>query len=316
MKRFDNNGILWWVRLNQEKNVDQVFSYDIPDELQKPFTEIEIIMYDYNLLRDDKKIDIGNTIGENTVTLKFNNKENTLDYEGVSEGNQGVLWYNISWEKSQPHEEIFTRKYTWTYDDEDWVLTSEIPVDTYELYSDSNINRSPQNRFNQANAMKKFVTSDDNVISDISGELQYIADNEGYDVLKTANFILRFVQEGIKYALDDDTKGCIEYWRFPVETLVEQQGDCEDTSVLFASIMDYLGYDTALLFYSWKDENGDSVGHLAVGLHLDGIHGSYVLDNEGKKYYYCETTTEDYVVGQLPNNPPEIKSKPGMIVII
>jgi len=156
------------------------------------------------------------------------------------------------------------------------------------------------------------VTSDDEVINDLADKLLSLAKSENYNSVTTVNFILRFVQKNIKYIIDDESKGTDEYWRFPVETLVEQEGDCEDTSLLFAAIMDALGYDTVLLLYNVEQE-GKKLGHLAVGIHLEGNHGSYVEDNTGKRYYYCETTTASFVVGQLPSN---IEGEPERIIYI
>jgi len=94
-----------------------------------------------------------------------------------------------------------------------------------------------------------------------------------------------------------------------VETLVDKKGDCEDSSVLFASIMDSLGYDTALLFYVLEDD----VGHLAVGIHLEGDHGGYAEDKDGKRYYYCETTNSVNILGEIP---PHINEEPEKIIPI
>ena len=134
-----------------------------------------------------------------------------------------------------------------------------------------------------------------------------VAKKEGYDSIATVNFILRFVQSNIVYESDEVSKKEVEYWRFPVETLVDKQGDCEDTSVLFASIMGALGYDTVLLYYILEED----VGHLAVGIHLNGNPGEYVVYTDGKKYFYCETTTVGSNVGELPSDIP---SKPDKIV--
>ena len=76
--------------------------------------------------------------------------------------------------------------------------------------------------------------------------------------------------------------------------------------------MDELNYDVALLYYTWEEDD-NPVGHLAIGIHLDGDHGSYVEDDNGKRYYYCETTTPLYIVGQLPE---DMEGKTGKIVHI
>ena len=154
--------------------------------------------------------------------------------------------------------------------------------------------------------MKSFVTPDEKVIKDFADKLSSYAKKESYDSVNTVNFILRFVQKNIIYESDFVTKKLNEYWRFPVETLVDKQGDCEDTSVLFASIMKSLSYDTVLLFYILKEDTG----HLAVGIHLDENLGDYIVYN-GNRYYYCETTTLGNNIGKRPSDIP---NKPNIII--
>ena len=140
-------------------------------------------------------------------------------------------------------------------------------------------------KVNPFGKMASFVTDNDEVIQDLSMKLNDLANIQGYNLEQKANFILRFVQTNIDYSEDDDTKGCVEHWRFPVETLVEQEGDCEDTSTLYAAILKNLEYDLALLFYSWEEDD-ENIGHLAVGINIPGDHGGYVTDENDVKYYY------------------------------
>jgi predicted transglutaminase-like cysteine proteinase len=310
VKKFDNNGRYWNVLLNQETviNVDTI-SYDIPDDTQSQFTEIEIIMYDYDFFGEDDVIDISDKSGENTLILNFDNVANTISDNSITRGSKGILWYDITYaESSIPEIDTYNRTYRWMFNDKQFKLSMEIPVDLYDQYLNSNVKRNPY----AEKDMIKFVTSSDLIINDLSDKLLSLAENENYDSVNTINFILRFVQENIEYVLDNSSKGVVEYWRYPVETLVEKKGDCEDSSVLFASIMDSLNYDVALIFYTWTEAN-QNIGHLAVGIHLDGDCGSYVEDNTGKKYFYCETTTSSYVIGKLP---PELKDKSYKIIQI
>jgi predicted transglutaminase-like cysteine proteinase len=117
------------------------------------------------------------------------------------------------------------------------------------------------------------------------------------------------VQKNILYVSDNETKGMLEYWRYPVETLVEKKGDCEDTAILFASILDALGYEVVLLFYILDNETG----HLSVGIHLGDGYGEFIEDNSGKRYYYCETTNSMYQIGEIPSN---IGNQPDDIIAI
>jgi hypothetical protein len=313
-ERIDNNEKYWWVRLNKERTVSHNTIYiDIPDDTTDKYTEIEIIMYDYDLLKIDDIIDINAEQGKKTLHIIFDHQSNTVSHNEMTQGSQGKLWFEIKLSDPEDYElKTYTRIFSWHFKNKYWKITYEIPINTYMNYLNSNVSRIPQKQPHSKDAMAAFVTTDEKVIRDIANELLSLASSQNYNDITTANFILRFVQSNIVYNLDDKTKGCQEYWRFPVETLVDKQGDCEDTSVLYAALMDALDYDMTLLFYSWT-EDGEKVGHLAVGIKLKGNHGSYVEDSSGTRYYYCETTTTVYTIGQIPK---DIKTEPKMIIPI
>jgi len=317
--RFDNKKQYWRVWIDEEKSLDQVsFFYDIPDATDNPYTDIEIIMYDFNLLRPDLIIDISPG-SEDTIKLKFDNKENQISYDGFSKGSYATVWYEIKKSNGLPSEEDdFEKTYSWKYDKNQWKLTLKIPIKTYQNYVDLPVVRDPQNEESQINEkMSDFVTSNEKIIIDLANKLQALALSNNYNKIQTINFILSFIQDqnNIKYLLDNESKEIEEYWRFPVETLVDQVGDCEDTSVLFASILNVLDYDVALLYYTWIDENGDYIGHLAVGVNIQGATGDFVK-YKNIKYYYCETTTPSYKCGQIPPDPIQLQEDPYKIILI
>ena len=304
-ERIDNNGKNWVVKLNKKQNIDYTISYDIPDQTDERYMDIEVVMHDHDLILENDIIDIGEG-NEETLILKFDKVENTISDNDLTEGSQGKLWYvvTVSEEVDIP-EAVYDRIYRWRFNEKYWEFSLKVPVDIYKSYAESNVNRMPQSIGNYA--MGNFVTSDDRAIQDVASKLKLFAEGENYSQVDTINFILRFVQKNVIYASDNSTKGKVEYWRYPVETLVDKKGDCEDSSVLFASIMDALGYDAALLFYALEDD----IGHLAVGIHIDGDHGEYVEDKDGKRYYYCETTNSVYRFGEIP---PDMSSTPDKII--
>ena len=110
--------------------------------------------------------------------------------------------------------------------------------------------------------------------------------NEGgndYDVIVS---IVKFVQE-LDYYPELD-----EYPKFPTETLMDYGGDCEDTAILLAAMLDSIGYDCILL---------DLPKHMAVGIR-DYHHPEYgaYLDYDDIRYYVLETTGRNWEIGQLP----------------
>jgi hypothetical protein len=125
----------------------------------------------------------------------------------------------------------------------------------------------------------------------VGNKLHEAASQEGYGAYETISFMLAFVQS-LPYTSDSVTTGFDEYPRFPLETLVDNGGDCEDTAILFATLVLIEGYGTVLIH---------PPNHLAVGvLGSSDIAGSYYTYNGGR-YYYCETTGDGWGIGDLPS---------------
>ena len=108
-------------------------------------------------------------------------------------------------------------------------------------------------------------------------------------MLGKAEFILSFVGN-IEYVLDPDDG--LDHPKHPIETLWEKEGDCEDSSALYASIMESLGYDTVLVLLEAQIEIGeDWIGHAMVGIYIPNHSGDYfILDGDPRPYYDAETT--------------------------
>ena len=111
------------------------------------------------------------------------------------------------------------------------------------------------------------------------------------------NFAASFVQN-LKYETERE-----EYPNYPVETLVDKGGDCEDTAILTAALLQAMGYDAVLIRFSPPKE-GDA-GHMAVGVAVTGVSGGRSYSYDGQTYYYLETTSS-WPVGEIP---PDILSK-------
>lgn len=115
--------------------------------------------------------------------------------------------------------------------------------------------------------------------------------DRSYSDADLAREAVRFVQEVIEYEYDEDTTYMDEYPRYPVETLYERVGDCEDTSILMAALLKELGFEVGLLSLP---------GHVAVALKTvdDYNDGPYYTFN-GKRYLYIESTgIRD--IGEIP----------------
>ena len=136
----------------------------------------------------------------------------------------------------------------------------------------------------------------------------------GLNGLDTMQFILDFVQEpNIKYHSDEDSPetGGVEYARFPVETLYDKRGDCDCKAVLAAALFRNAGYKVAYV---------TSNNHAAIAVACPKEWFSYyntrnlfeadkeaLIDKDGLYYYYCETTSNAFRIGDYGDsiNPAE-----------
>lgn len=185
--------------------------------------------------------------------------------------------------ETSPSTELKTIAYSWKYVT-DWTWELEIPVAVYDYFHQ--LPRPPTEDYSV------YVTHplDDPYINRLAEKLSEAAQNQGFDSLHTVEFAASFVQS-LPYTSDSVTTSFDEYPRYPIETLFDNGGDCEDTSILLASILDKMGYGVVLI---------DLPNHIAVGVKgTEGISGSY-YNYEGNRYYYVETTGENWSFGEMP----------------
>ena len=105
--------------------------------------------------------------------------------------------------------------------------------------------------------------------------------------------------------------------RYPVETLVENEGDCDLFSFVAASIMKAGGLDVVLLYY-------EELTHMNVGVHLseppdDARFDAYYFRQGGKRYYVAECTGNwsDWENGwRVGERPDEFKGASAKIITL
>ena len=170
------------------------------------------------------------------------------------------------------------QRYIWNFKGKSYTILMTIEVEKYNSYSG-------KERYD----IPKLVEEGRTTIGNLTREFQrIIRQNKSWSHEDRVDFVLSFVQ-ALPYTLDDVTTGYDEFRRYAIETLVEGGGDCEDTTILVASILRGLGESVALIF---------TPRHIALGVSGDftGSRFSY----QGMEYYYCETTGTGWTVGVLP----------------
>jgi len=91
--------------------------------------------------------------------------------------------------------------------------------------------------------------------------------------------------------------------KYPVETIVENEGDCDTFSYLAASIMKAGGLEVVLLYY-------EAESHMNVGVHLsrspqDSRSSIHSYSYQGRKYYVAECTGGKWENGWRVGECPE-----------
>ncbi len=170
----------------------------------------------------------------------------------------------------------------------------KINVDTNEYLQLKVQNHNPK----EAKDFVKYVTYQHPQIIAIA---EKITENCKTPEEKTSK-ILDFVHQ---YVYDKRSEKDGNYVRFPLETIVEGNGDCEDLSILGAALMKAIGIEVALI--DIPNPEKDKPGHVALGVVGDFKGSHYELN--GKKYFFAETTGTDWrnkpstwKIGHIPEN--------------
>lgn len=178
---------------------------------------------------------------------------------------------------------FYKMSHEWHYDDVKWSCHLSVPANLYEYY---------QERTHLGDEFVHYVLSDYDreIIRQLVSSFRAGGEKWGLTEVGNVYNVITFVQS-LKYVHDSDSKGEEDYVRFPLETLVDGVGDCEDMVILAASILYEMGYGVVLV--SLPD-------HLALAVKSEEDFPGTYYDYEGSKYYYLEMTNTGWDIGQVP----------------
>jgi len=212
--------------------------------------------------------------------------------------------------------EVITRNYSFRYKmpgDSRGNYVSfkiDVPKDLYLYYQNENhlFGEDFEN-------ITTFVKPDDPVIIDIANQISEYKREQGLNPIALVHQLVgEIIYTDDKFSI----KGWDEYPKYPVETILEKRGDCEDTSFLMASLFKALDLSDPLLV---KFNNHLGVSVIASKGMIDAVVERWGEDfmhefNKHRKeenpenYYglmYLETTGNAYwVPGYMPE---ELRSK-------
>jgi hypothetical protein len=186
--------------------------------------------------------------------------------------------------------QYYDKSFAWDYNGKHWTWNLSVPKDLYDVYKSVPVSTRTRNG---PGGYGFCTTTQDSYIQSLAKGLNQTAQQQHFSSFDQVSFVLAFVQS-LPYTSDNVTEGYNEYPRFPIETLVDDGGDCEDTSILFATLTLIMGYGTVYI---------NPPNHYAVGIlgnNLNGVSWTYP-QGSNKTYYYCETTGDGFKIGQLPD---------------
>ncbi|WNY28074.1 hypothetical protein MmiEs2_02540 [Methanimicrococcus stummii] len=179
--------------------------------------------------------------------------------------------------------DTYTRTYSWTYGGYNQTITVSVPKEYYDYY---------RNKSHSGKDFDHYALSEDDRV--FLGKMIESFKEQGEQCNFTADQnvlnIIAFVQ-AMPYTSDSVTTGYDEYPRYPIETLVDGGGDCEDSAILAAALLLEMNYGVVLI---------ELPGHMALGVKgSENISGTYYTHN-GDRYFYVETTASGYKLGEIP----------------
>lgn len=206
--------------------------------------------------------------------LNLGTSDNDVDSDGDN------IWDNEDMHPAGGGE-TYTITVPWTHKGLPHTTQFGIHEDKYWYYKN-------QERGNCCDGWAKFVTPNDPTIQTIAQDVADVSISTG-DTNK-AQIAINFVESMI-YEYDIDYISELEWPKYPIETIIDGRGDCEDTSFLMASILEALDYDAIILIFS---------DHAAVGVWCESCTGTYYNYN-GRKYFFLETTgyADNWEVGRI-----------------
>jgi len=166
----------------------------------------------------------------------------------------------------------------------EWEFSLEIPVIAYDIYK--SIDRD------EIYGYTYYVSeeSDDEYLANLTQVFINTSEENDFNDVDTIYMIISFVQH-LNYLPDAENTGYDEYPKFPLETLYDKGGDCEDSSILLASLLNELGYGAVLLRFD---------DHMGVGIKGEESLPGYYFEDDGINYYYIETTDVGWEIGEMP----------------
>jgi hypothetical protein len=202
--------------------------------------------------------------------------------------------------KVRQSDALIEKSFSWHYQDTEWTWHTYIPQALYDYYQE--LPRPATEDYSI------YVTHplDDNYLNRVILEIERVSQEAGFSYLQEVELTAACVQS-LPYTTDSVTTPYDEYPRYPIETLVDEGGDCEDTTILLASLLQGMGHHVIIIVF--PPQAGAEGGHCGVGISGGGgVTGSYIEYN-GERYFYLESTNIGWTVGEMPEEYQETRAQ-------
>ncbi len=172
--------------------------------------------------------------------------------------------------------DIVTKSYSWTYKGKPCKVNLPLKNSYYNYYK-ALTKSLPYERYAEDHAGYRYF-------KELCQQLDVQAQANGYEGIELVNYLTTFAQTAIPYVAEQG-----EYKKYPIETLMEYGGDCEDKSALLCALLNTYGFDACMVLLP---------KHMAVAISCDNCGGYY--NHRGKKYSFIESTAGGWQIGQVP----------------
>ena len=253
------------------------------------------------------------TTGDN---FKIGNSIKDMNIEDDFDINVPLMIENDEIDDSTSQSNTITRIYNWQLDPTRGNVKGNITLkfsqeEITDLRLANPFRQYPQDGQTYEQNVKyifTFITQQPERMNHIRKITDYIKEKANENKLSsfdTVQFALDFAQaSNIAYCIDEKSPSinfAKEYMRYPDEVLFDKEGDCDCKSSLTAALFHELGYNVIFML-------SEKLEHAAIGVEykdewLDQIDNNIIdrvtREYNGKKYIYCETTSEGFKIGLI-----------------
>ena len=221
---------------------------------------------------------------------------------------KGVIEYKEN-DGSIDSTSVFKRPYAWRYGGNEYSFELEFSYGDYCRYHTKALSGAYRTSWgeiwNRSSADTSLFVKNNETLDQVNKELKNLylekfGSTASLKSMEYANFIMAFVQICWYYEYDEKqyTGGSSgEYFSYPMESVYSGCGDCDDTTVLTASLFKGAGY---------KAGTYGLPGHAMAAVHIDDytkpsydsdryVYMAYYIGDPDMLYYGCETTYETFL---------------------